>query len=274
MTIGANTLTVLTAARDTSLVALATVKTELAITDGSQDAKLTRLIAAVGRVFAGELGFNREPWRQQYREELGGFGRQLLYLARFPIESVAMKLRGSDIDAATYKVAGRFRDALFREFGWAWTTRKVSGLTFDPVPGSEDLAFEATYWAGWLMPGQVATWVTGAKALGAWARATDPTKVLRFEVTTAGSSGGSEPVWPAAAGGTVVDGTVTWTAVPAFELPADVEQAALDAVVTLYGYSSGRYGVVSESFEGARLEYADVSRYLPSSILDVLGTYR
>jgi hypothetical protein len=34
-----------------------------------------------------------------------------------------------------------------------------------------------------------------------------------FKCTTAGTSGSSEPSWPTSAGGTVVDGTVTWTEV-------------------------------------------------------------
>lgn len=56
---------------------------------------------------------------------------------------------------------------------------------------------------------------------GAWAATTAyslgnfrrPTTVngFRYEVTTAGTSGGSEPTWPTTPGNTVVDGTVTWT---------------------------------------------------------------
>lgn len=34
-----------------------------------------------------------------------------------------------------------------------------------------------------------------------------------FKVTTAGTSGTGQPTWPTTAGGTVVDGTVTWTEV-------------------------------------------------------------
>lgn len=51
--------------------------------------------------------------------------------------------------------------------------------------------------------GQVRTRVTGT-----W-----PNNLV-FRAATAGTSGGTEPTWPATAGGTVVDGTVTWEAIP------------------------------------------------------------
>lgn len=63
-------------------------------------------------------------------------------------------------------------------------------------------------------------------AYGTWAATTaysgsDPRSIVRpttqiglmFMATTGGTSGGSEPTWPTAIGGTVVDGTVTWTAI-------------------------------------------------------------
>ena len=56
---------------------------------------------------------------------------------------------------------------------------------------------------------------------GAWAATTayslgafrEPTIAngFRYEVTSAGTSGGSEPAWPTTVGATVVDATVTWT---------------------------------------------------------------
>lgn len=50
------------------------------------------------------------------------------------------------------------------------------------------------------------------------------TGIYWFKATTAGTSAASEPVWPA--GGTVVDGTVTWTAIRARRLVGTVSSSA------------------------------------------------
>lgn len=51
---------------------------------------------------------------------------------------------------------------------------------------------------------------TTVYALGAFARPTSANG-FNYEATTGGTSAGSEPTWPTTVGGTVVDGTVTWT---------------------------------------------------------------
>lgn len=53
---------------------------------------------------------------------------------------------------------------------------------------------------------------TTAYVIGDKINATTDTEVFTFECTVAGTTNGSEPSYPAVAGGTVVDGTVTWTA--------------------------------------------------------------
>jgi len=53
---------------------------------------------------------------------------------------------------------------------------------------------------------------TTAYSLGAKRQSTTPDGTFYFEVTTAGTSASSEPFWPTIVEGTVVDGTVTWTA--------------------------------------------------------------
>jgi hypothetical protein len=62
-----------------------------------------------------------------------------------------------------------------------------------------------------------------AHALGVWRVPTSINRNgLTFSVTTAGTTGASEPTWPTSAGGTVVDGTVTWTAVQALDHTGDI----------------------------------------------------
>lgn len=54
-------------------------------------------------------------------------------------------------------------------------------------------------------------WATAiAYSLGAAVRPVTRNTFV-YEATTAGTSGATEPVWPTTAGGTVVDGTATWT---------------------------------------------------------------
>lgn len=53
--------------------------------------------------------------------------------------------------------------------------------------------------------------VSTAYALGDRRKATAAALGIHFEVTTAGTSGGSEPTWNTTVGGTTTDNTVTWT---------------------------------------------------------------
>lgn len=60
-------------------------------------------------------------------------------------------------------------------------------------------------------PATATAWLaTTAYVLGDWVEPTTPNGFV-YKCTAAGTSGGSEPTWPTTEGGTVVDGTVTWT---------------------------------------------------------------
>lgn len=82
--------------------------------------------------------------------------------------------------------------------------------------------------AGWVFRlAQTTTWAaTTAYQLGARRVPTAGNGFL-YRATTAGTSSGSEPSWPTLLGGTVTDGTVTWTC---YDMPAvgDTMEAALE----------------------------------------------
>jgi hypothetical protein len=87
---------------------------------------------------------------------------------------------------------------------------------------------------------------TNGEGAGTWAATTaysagdyiiPTTPNTRFyKCTTAGTSGASEPTWPTTTGGTVVDGTVTWTDMGTIEAVADTDyelQARLGMIQAL-----------------------------------------
>lgn len=248
-------LTVVTPAMAKRLVPVATVRAELGILDTSEDAKIGALIDALSREFAGATGLNRPLLRQTYAErtrlvDLGDdFDGNLLQLARWPIESVTSvaTAAGAAVDAADYAIVGEQRASLYRNDGW--------------LCGTDYLL---TYVAGWIPPGDgpglLLAWSASAtKKLGAWTKPVDVANgenPLLFQCTTSGATGGTEPTWPTTAGGTVTDGTVTWTARAASELPEDLQQAALVTATAWYGGALDiPAGIQSESAEGFATVY-------------------
>lgn len=84
--------------------------------------------------------------------------------------------------------------------------------------GSADLALPHIFYFGVNTPGQWAA--TTAVVIKACVRVEAAgMRDLIFEVTTAGTTGDTEPTWPTSPGGTVGDGSVTWTARDAYGDP-------------------------------------------------------
>ena len=282
-------VTVTTAATSRLLCERATVKTELGISDTSQDTKLDRLILAFSIYAAGPEGIGREPWLQTYLERTPGLGGHYLWLSRFPALSITSVYEGTGdspslIDSTTYSLAGSGagRDRLYRVNGWsrhALCSPEHYGSTTGPA-----LAYAITYSAGWAMPGQITTWSVGATvASGAWFKALAGTDYgLIFRAGGAGTTHATtEPTWPSTPGGTVTDNTVTWTAYDQ-RLPQDIEQAALIQVMDWYGGGLEiPTGISSESFAGHTLVYSGTNTAigrsgtaLSTAVKTILQRYR
>lgn len=83
---------------------------------------------------------------------------------------------------------------------------------------------------------RVNPWVaTTAYAVGTIVRRITGTGIYWFKATVAGTSGASEPAWPGTLGGTVTDGTVTWTAMRARRLTGTVTSSANRRTVVATG---------------------------------------
>lgn len=156
-------LEILTAATETDLVELATVKAHLrpAPAGTLEDARLGDLIrwasAAISRYC------RRTFARQKYRETLPGSGTQLLMLSRTPIEAVLTMERYGTVET-DYRIEDAAAGFLWRLNGWELRAgfRGHYGRRVDRTAVDRD-GVMVEYWAGYLMPGQ--TPVTGAYAL-------------------------------------------------------------------------------------------------------------
>lgn len=106
-------------------------------------------------------------------------------------------------------------NALRTERWWAWQLQPGRRIYDTPIDCTKALDFRkisAVYLSD-----------NGGRALSTWQASVPITlnayynsltqTALEYQCTTAGTTGTTEPVWPTVAGGTVVDGTVTWTAV-------------------------------------------------------------
>lgn len=274
-------VTVLTPAVARAIVPVATVRSELGLgVDTSQDTKIARLIGAATIAFAGMNGLRRPLFRQTYLERTrlhdhrDPWNGSVLSLSRWPIESVTSVTDAGDpvetVLASEYSIALEQRSGLYRELGW-----------------THCMDYLATYVAGWVPPGSgpglVTSWVAATAVLaGAYMKpvgASQLSNPLLFECTTAGTTHASvEPTWPSTVGQTVTDGTVTWTARAAVELPADIQEASIITVCQWFGGALAvPAGIKVESGDGHTIEYFESLKSglsLPRFAKDTLEGYR
>lgn len=248
-------------------------------------------VDAASAIIAGAKGLGWDPWRQVYSLRRPGTDAAVLPLWAKPIESIASvtDIDGGAVAATDYVLIGNgtgILDRLERISGWVRRYGGSTGISLTPAPESERDAWVIAYTAGWLMPGQVGDWTattaytasTASTSYGAtrgsWVRATDRRVQLRFECTTAGTTAGTEPAAfaTAASSDTITDGTVTWTARAASELPADLSEAALELAYYIHKRRRRDPSIKSFAKAGARGEFFGPAEMHP--IMDDVRRYR
>ena len=228
-------LTITTPARDRRLVGLTEVKTRLGISGSTEDTELALWIDDASSAIVVYLGYDLAL--QSYTEVLGGGGRVRLYLSRRPIDpdSVTVTIRGTA--KTDFQVEDKGEGLLQRLAGF-WPLDERASWDVDGVA-----ELSIAYKGGYVLPGWTADWaIATAKVVGDWVRPTLLSdSALRFECTTAGTTHATtEPTWSSlAAGGTVADGTATWTARDSSELPEVIRAAA---AITVRRFRSGDAG--------------------------------
>ena len=240
-----------------SAVQLATVKTELGITDSSEDTKINRLIAAVSVSLSGPEGLDREYWRQDRTEDHAGRGGELLPLSVWPIETVAsVAWDGSTVTASEYSIVPPLRRELYRSDGW-----NLSDVS-DARRYHRSIKYQTAYIGGWWMPDQEpAGWAAStAYTAGDFVKSTASPRLYYFEATVGGTSDATEPTWPTTEDGTVADNDITWTARGGSLLPSDLQEAALIQVMGAFnGGWQAPAGIAEHWYDGARIRYRESS---------------
>lgn len=214
--------TVLELSSTARLVALATVKLRLGITDSAQDSLLTDLIDEASSAITDVLDF--ELARQRYEDRFFGNGRRTLVLGRWPVDPATLTITVDDVAVTDFELDPD-SGLVYRQLGW-------------PSGDGEDRNILADYFAGYILPDQIQTW-SAALAIDAvaapWARPSSPSlSRFLFLADDDGTTGGAEPTWPTTAGGAVDDNGITWTAHVAQALPKVLSGVAIGVVRSLF----------------------------------------
>jgi hypothetical protein len=237
-------LSVLTRASTHNLVTLSRVRLGVlgSSSDDSQDELLEELISGASESMAGYWG--RPFARQRYQYRVAGNGGCRLLLPVYPIDPDSVTMTIDDEAETDFVVLDPAIGLLYRGSGWPGT-----------VDVDEPLNVVVTFHAGWLVPDQIADFaITTVKTAGQWVRPSSPIlSPLLFEVTTAGTTGGSEPTWPTDAGDTVESGTAIFTGRAVDELPRRL--FALAYVEVWHRYQNRAPGLAGQSADGFSEQY-------------------
>lgn len=143
-------LKVITPAANKQLTTVDVVKSELGISDTSQDTLLAKLIDQASDAIVSFCG--RPFAREDYRETVPGYGTNRLLLSRTPIVQISSVVADSEI-ITDYLLENAEAGILYRKRGWQWAPTLGWHITWQPVGGSENLNFTVDYTAGYVLPG-------------------------------------------------------------------------------------------------------------------------
>lgn len=253
-----STVSVLTPCPTGNLLSLSQLKLYLSETTTDNDALYASLIRAASSAMIQFIGVH--PGHQRYRELSRGAYGVSRYLSRLPVEdgTLVCSLDGTTLTAeddfplaslSSYILEDPDTGLVYRPEAW----HSASLHSPSSSPGMID-----TYYAGFLLPDQITDWTANvekvAGSLLSWVRPVSSSlSIFRFECTTSGTTGGTEPVWPtalSALGTTVTDGTCVWTVRAARELPDVVSTWCYAEVLKLLGNLDWTPGTASRQVEG------------------------
>ena len=133
------------------LTTLKAVKTELEITDTSQDVFLLSLIEEASSMIREYTG--REWAQATYIEYVAGGNNFSLVLNNFPIQNIEyVKVYGREIDKLYYLV-DKEAGILFGSSGWGATFLLMAGFS-SPIPAGIVPTYEVKYTAGYVLLGE------------------------------------------------------------------------------------------------------------------------
>lgn len=242
------------------LASLDRIKLLMRKEDTSEDALLGVLIDTASSLIAEVIGF--PLGRRQVRETFPGTHGTHLVLTCLPIAVDTLAMTVDDGEVSDFTVDPE-TGITFRRDGWGgtvypnwWLGSQGWSTGNQRVVGEEPQSnISATYWGGYLLPEDVSTWSAEAHyETGDWVRLAAPS-VLRLQCSEAGTSGPTPPAYPAG-GEDVTDGSVTWIARRAWELPGAFLEWTFAEVLRRYSRLSLSPDITSLAAEGFQATFS------------------
>lgn len=133
-----------------ALTALATLKTELGITDSSLDSVLERLINGASDTIEKYCG--RKFARATLTERVKGYGTELIHLERTPVESLtSITVDGTTVSASEYRLQDADKGGVWRRGLWPWTAGTDDSVSPHPRAGFEEDSIVVVYVGGYAL---------------------------------------------------------------------------------------------------------------------------